>query len=265
MECADVERTWIEGNPIGAEIRAHLDACEACRALAEDDAGTARALAATASGGASVDFGDLEAAVAQAIAGERTVVARARAWSRPARVAAIGALVLAEAAFFATFLRRADWGTYPAWRMVATLGVFALGAAILAGVGFRPLHRPAPSRRAEAGLLAAALALPALIALLPAVPTTAPEAEAFNYPGWAYYCFVDGGGLAVAVLLLARLLDRGGHTSRATAVAAVAAAGFAGLLGLQIQCPINYPLHLLTGHASIPIGLALAYLLFRRS
>ncbi len=266
MDCSHVERALLEGDSTtGSEMQAHVAACEACRFLVGDGAPVARALAGSVPRATAPELAELELAVVERLGAERGLLARARALPRPARLGAIALLALAEALFFSTFLRRVDFATYPAWRMAATLGIYALGVVLLGWFALRPLYLPPLPRWAERTLLAAGLGVPALIALLPAVPTTAPEAEVFNYPGWAYYCFVDGGGLAVAVLLCARFLDRGGHQSRATALAAVAGAAFVGLAGLQIQCPINYPMHLLTGHATVPIGLALAYVLFRRS
>jgi hypothetical protein len=272
MDCSDVERALVvcEGeSPSGSEIEAHLAGCEACQFLVGEGAPVALALAGTMTmttmpPGATPELAELEIAVGESLAAERGLLGRARALPRPARLAAIAVFALLEPVFFSRFLRRVDWTTYPAWRMAATLGIYALGVVILGWFALRPVYLAPLPRWAPRAILAVGLGLPALIAILPAVATTAPEAEVFNYPGWAYYCFVDGGGLAVAVLLLARCLDRGAHGSRASALAAVSGAAFAGLIGLQIQCPINYPMHLLTGHATIPLGLAAAYLLFRR-
>jgi hypothetical protein len=265
MDCSDVERAILAGeSPSGSELHAHLSGCAGCRFLLGEGAPVARALAGSVPRAGEAELPELQLAVAESLAAERGPLGRVRALPRPARLAAIVLFALLEAVFFSSFLRRVDWATYPAWRMVATLGVYALGVVILGWFALRPMYLAPLPRWAERTVLGVGLGLPALIAILPAVATTAPEAEVFNYPGWAYYCFVDGGGLAVAVLLLARCLDRGAHGSRGQALAAVAGAAFAGLAGLQIQCPINYPMHLLTGHATIPLGLAAAYLLFRR-
>jgi hypothetical protein len=37
-----------------------------------------------------------------------------------------------------------------------------------------------------------------------------------------------------------------------------------GQIGLSFECPINFPLHLLTGHATVPIGMLLGAKLWRR-
>jgi hypothetical protein len=147
--------------------------------------------------------------------------------------------------------------------MIATLALYGAGVLALGWLALRPLHLPPLSRRVELGALAAGFGLPVLMALLPEVPTA--SSSGFNYPGWTYYCFVDGGGVALATFLLVRVLDRGSLPSTGAALAAAAAAGLAGLIGLQLQCPVNYPMHLLTGHATVPIGVAVVYLLVRRT
>ena len=64
-----------------------------------------------------------------------------------------------------------------------------------------------------------------------------------------------------AVLLLGRLLDRG----LGAALAAVSA-GASGTLLLHLHCPINHPLHLLLGHATVAlVAIAAGHLLHRRA
>jgi hypothetical protein len=80
-------------------------------------------------------------------------------------------------------------------------------------------------------------------------------------PRHALACFAIGGLIAAAVLILGRLLDRG----LGTAVAAVSA-GAAGTLLLHLHCPINHPLHLLLGHATVAIvAIGVGQLLHRRA
>jgi len=202
---------------------------------------------------------DLERAILDDIRAERGVVAALRERSRSTRLAALALLVGAEAWFMYTYLRRMDWADYPPWRMALIAGGFAAGALVLGWVALRPMYRP-PPRRAGA-ILGAALLLPFAVALLPALPT--PHLPRFTYPGFAFRCFAYGACLAWPVILWVRTLDRGGH---AFGWAAAVAGGYAGLLGLQLECPVNDPVHLLTGHAIVPVGAAIGYwLLLRRS
>jgi hypothetical protein len=206
-----------------------------------------------------MDYRDVQ----ELIAADRGALARLRAWPRGARFALLAAAVALEAAFFAIWFLRDDLAHYPRGRMVVLCAGYA-GLALFAGWhALRPIYLP-PARWASRLVLAAGLVWPLVVAALPEVPTTTHEPFT-SHPANAYYCIVDGGGLAIALLLLARALDRGGHGVTDHALAAAVAAGAAGLFGLQLQCPFNYPLHLLLGHATIPALFLAGTLLFSRA
>jgi hypothetical protein len=204
---------------------------------------------------------DLEGAILDEIRAQRGVMAALRERSRSTRLVALAILVAVEALFMFTYLRRGDWAEYPAWRMMLTAGGFAVGALFCGWVALRPMYRPPP--RGAGAILAAALLLPFAVALLPALPTA--YLPRFTYPGYAFRCFAYGACLAWPVILWVRALDRGGHAFGWAALAAAVAGGYAGLLGLQLECPVNDTVHLLTGHAIVPLGAALGcWLLLRR-
>ena len=90
-------------------------------------------------------------------------------------------------------------------------------------------------------------------------------ARDISYVAYAWYCFMTGCGQGLALLLLAPLLDRGGRVAGTEPLLLIAAAGVLGQIGLSVECPVNYPLHLLTGHAIVPAGMLLAALWWRRA
>jgi hypothetical protein len=55
------------------------------------------------------------------------------------------------------------------------------------------------------------------------------------------------------VLLLLRLADRSGRTQLDGVLLAAVLGGMAGVSALHLECPINYPLHLIVGHAVVPL------------
>lgn len=200
--------------------------------------------------------------IAALIAADRGVVPSLRAWPRWARLGLVAGALGVEAAFFAIWLLREDFASYPVARMVALLAGYTALALFASWHALRPLWLP-PAPWASRVVVAVGILWPLAVACLPEVPTT--THEPFSHPANAYYCVVDGGGLAIALLLLARALDRGGHGFGDHALAAAIAAGAAGLLGLQLQCPFNYPLHLVLGHATIPALFLAGTLLFSRA
>src|SRR5688572_20105527 len=150
----------------------------------------------------------LEAAVLSRIAAEHGLVARLRALPRPSRFALLVVLVAAEALLFWLFLRRADLGAYPSARMAVTVGGYG-GLLLAAGwLAMRPLYLP-DRRTLRHIIVGLGLLLPFVLALLPEIPTASVE-SAGQHVRWGAFCFLDGILVAAAVLLLGRLLDRGG-------------------------------------------------------
>jgi hypothetical protein len=260
MDCADLERALLAGEAVdGPGFAPHLEACAACRSLAAEGAPLARGLAGAAPPAPELDaaaLAALEGNVLGAVAADRGVLADLRARPRGVRLALVVTLALCEAALVFLALRRGDWDAYPRARMLIVLAAGALVAGVAAGAALRPLYLPAPGGGAWGLALIAVLALPFAFAALPA-PVAAPAMAAPALP-----CLALGSGLALAVLLVLRLVDRGG--SGLAQVAAAVAGGYVGLVGLQLHCPIGEPWHLVSAHAVIPLGLALLTLAARR-
>jgi hypothetical protein len=247
----------------GADVEAHLAGCPACRYLVDEGAPLAPALANGERGGGAADLAALEASVLADTRAETGAVARLRETPRALRFILLAALIGLEALFMVTYLRRADWATYPVWRMIVIAGGFALVALGLAWMALRPLYLRPLSPRVERAIFGVAIVLPFLVVLFPTLPTI--KISFFTYPGFTFRCFAYASCLALFVILLGRLLDRGGHVSRFVSLSASVAGAYTGLLCLQLECPVNDPLHLVTGHALVPVGLFLGTLIFRRT
>ncbi len=211
---------------------------------------------------AGVDLAALEAAVVEDARAESGPLARVREMPRALRFLMLAALMGLEALFMVTYLRRADWATYPVWRMVAIAGTFAAVALALGWLALRPLYLRPLSPGVERAIFGAALVLPFLTALLPVLPTI--KISFFTYPGFTFRCFAYASCLALFVILLGRILDRGGHVGRVVSLSASVAGAYTGLLCLQLECPVNDPIHPVTGHATVPLGLLLGTILFKK-
>jgi hypothetical protein len=208
---------------------------------------------------APTDLESLESKVFADIEADRGPVARLRSLPRGTRFALLVALVAAEAAIFWFLLRRGNFAAYPAGRMALTLGGYAtvlLGASWLA---LRPIYLP-DRRLLRVAFVLLGLALPVVIALLPEVD--GPPLGRDAHVQQALFCFANGVLVAAAVLVLAWLLDRG---AGAGPLLAAVAGGLTGTLLLHVHCPYNQPLHLLAGHATVPVVVIVFGFLLRRS
>ena len=267
MDCSDIERALLAGEtPSGPDLEAHTAGCESCRYLVNGGAPVAQALGQGGAGAAAPTAANLafmEGRILADIQSDEGWLARLRERSRLVRMAPMLVLLGLEALFMATYLRRADWSAYPGWRLALTAGAYAAASVGLAWLAFRPIYRRALPDWVRNAVFGAAIAVPFLIAILPAPPTI--RIPTFTYPGFTFRCFAYGTALGLGIILLSRALDRGGHRLGWVAIAAAVAGGYAGLLGLHLECPVNDPLHLLLGHATLPGGMALGTWLFRRT
>jgi len=202
------------------------------------------------------DLARLEAAVARALAEERGGVATARTWPQSLRFAVVLAALAALVTFFFVFLRRADFDVYPQVRYAVVGGSFVVMALAAAWLALRPLWKaplPAWVTPALAGL---GVALPVVAALVPGPPTlyfTESAHSASAQIRFAYYCVATGTISGLALWLALRVVDRSTRAPLDTTLLAALLAGMAGVSALHIECPINYPLHLLIGHAIVPV------------
>ncbi|MCA9582024.1 MAG: hypothetical protein KC416_09540, partial [Myxococcales bacterium] len=198
-------------------------------------------------------FDDLQAQIS---AEKRTV----RGWlrSRPTGLRGILAFVAFAVVVVVAgpLLPRADWAEYPAFRMVLHLGSVGVLLALSLLAALRPLHRPALSTATVFCLGALSVLCTLVLSLLPEVHTTS------AMTGPALPCFLYGVGVALPVFVFLRLLDRGPGLS---VILAACAAGLAGNMALQMQCPVNGSLHQLLGHVTPVAALGvLAFLWSRR-
>jgi hypothetical protein len=208
------------------------------------------------------DLSGLEQRLMARIEDDRGPLAWLQSRGRLPRVALVVALFALEALFFWQFLLRHDLAAHPPLRTALALGGSTLILVAAAWISLRPLYLP-EARRATALLVAAAIALPILLALLPEVPTARAAPTTEQQVRWAYLCFADGAVVALLVFALARLLDRGGRSGLG-GVAAAAAGGMAGVFMLHAHCPLNFPAHLFFGHATVPAALVLVATLAAR-
>ena len=204
----------------------------------------------------------LEGAIRADLDRERGVLAFLRAQPAALRLVVLLAVAAAIAALTLAIAPRPDLHVYPRGRLVVTIVYCTVTAAVAAWVALRPIYLPRPSHATIAVAAGLALLGPIVAAAWPAVPMAHPVAH--RVLPWAYGCFAGGAVAALAALLAARALDRGGAHAGGQVVLACAAAGLVGTTSLLLHCPINYPLHLLLGHATVPLVLAAAIVAARR-
>jgi hypothetical protein len=261
MDCPDVERMVLAGEPVsGPEAEAHLAGCESCRFLVGDGAPVAQLLAGSA-GRPAPDLQLLEAAVMGSVRRERGVIASLRALPQLARFGILVATMAAVLGVYFFFMRSWDWADHPA-QVIYTFGGMGGYMLLLGWMLMRPLYRPPLPPWVSWALVGGGLLLPVLLAVLPLAPKG--TEDDFPYVLSGYSCFAFGTVISLVVFLAARFLDRGGRSSLGVPFAAVAA-GLCGAIGLQIGCSENYPLHLLTGHALVPVAMLVGSWLFKKA
>src|SRR6185503_6361963 len=136
------------------------------------------------------------------------------------------------------------------------LGSHALVLLVAMWEAMRPVYRAA---RSPALLVAAATLLPASLTLLPELPTS----FSFSYGRLGWFCFTTGVVQGLSMLVLLGLVDRS-EGQLGPLLLAVVAGGMLAQIGLTLHCPVNDRWHLLSGHASVPVGLLIGALALRR-
>lgn len=259
MDCTEARQRILDAEMAAEGLREHLETCPACTALARDGGALARLLADGDTEPPAAPPPELLAAVQQDLARERGPLARLRSLATPARVALAlaGGLVILGVGVLKL---RPDLGVYPLLRFaleLGALGVIGLGAGWL---WLRPLHRPALPAWLAAALVLLALALPWALSALPAAHTAHPASLAGagdDLVSRAVACFLHGSMLALPLALFLALLGRGTRRLVRYAVLPAAAGALAGLVSLNLHCPLTAPVHLLAGHAPIVLVLVL--------
>ncbi len=100
-----------------------------------------------------------------------------------------------------------------------------------------------------------------VLALLPMADELHPlglEGGGLDLVPMALKCLGYGVAIAVPILLVAGVLDRGEHRGRPRVRLAAVGAGIAGLVGLELHCPIQLQEHLMIGHAPIVLAMLVA-------
>jgi len=196
-----------------------------------------------------MDYRDVE----QLLARERGVRARLRGLGRPARLALAAALVAALALAVLALYPRKDLAIFPRGRLLGALGGFTLLALLAVWHALRPLYRPPVPGWIPAAVFAAGVGALGVWAALPEVPTVGVREP--HAMGGMIHCLVLGAIAGTALVLLARALDRGGRTGMDMAVYGAAFGGLGANVGLLLFCPNTAPVHILLGHATVPLAL----------
>lgn len=206
------------------------------------------------------------AAFREAVSRDTGLLSTLRQLPRLVRVALAGVALGGLALVVGLLSARQDLGAYPALRLLLEAGASAVLALLLAKVALRGPHRAAPAPGVAWGLAGAAVALPAVLALVPPADLMLPGAKGGEgaFVKEVMACFVYGCAAALSVLGTLAMLQRLPPTrARVTALAA-AGAGLGGVLALQLHCPIAVRDHLMMGHTTVPLALILVSLLARR-
>lgn len=251
MDCLELEDTLASGRAvIGPAAEAHLRTCEACRSLVEDNGTLAASLRGAAPAVGPVPSAELDALLAR----ERGVRARLRGLARLHRVGLAGAFLAALAVLILLGRPRVDLDTFPRARLLLAVAGFAALALLGVWHSLRPIYLPPAPAWVTWAVFALGLAGPVAWALLPEVPTAHLPIDGLA-PVRMAHCFLLGLVSGAALLAIVRGLDRGGRSGTDLALLGAAFGGLTGNVGLLLNCPNNYPLHLLLGHATIPLGL----------
>jgi hypothetical protein len=191
-----------------------------------------------------------------AIAQERGPAARLRALPTQGRIG-IAVVAVALTVLLPRLLGHFDRGP-SRWSAPATAPALVYAAILVALLwsSLWPLQRTR-SRLVEVALVGGGLLAPfGLVDFAPG--------GACGLLGHLGYCFFIGTAIGWALVLLLRVLDRGGHQDRAAAWLSVGVASLATNLALQFDCPHTGAPHRLACHATIGVALGLQYLAFIR-
>ena len=211
------------------------------------------------------DSNSVFAALEEDIAAERGV----RAWlrSRPTwqRVGLAMLVALAIPGLVLSTWARVDLPLFPRGRLALDLATLVVAALPALWLALRPLYLPRLPSWTTVAVIATAVAAAALIASLP--PAHALHPASLRGVGEeliprAATCFIFGNIFALPIFVALFLLDR----RPALDSAALIFAGLVGNIALELHCPMVSPAHLLAGHFTVPLLLALlaSLLLWRR-
>lgn len=206
----------------------------------------------------------LERAVTARIAAERGPLAWFASRSTPVRVAACGAALIMPAIVQLVFRRRPDLGVIPLPQLGLELALVIAAMAVALLVVLRPLQSSELPARSAYVALAASVAVPLLLSLIPELGEVGASSI---HEFWVDVrgCFAYGTLLAAPTLVLLFAADRRRHAVPRLASLAAALGGLCANLALMVHCPIDHPLHLLAGHASVSVVFVGVYALLGRA
>jgi hypothetical protein len=250
----------LEGrDPTSPEAQAHMDGCAACHVLFSQGTDLASMLAgmqAEQPSGKAPSFADLE----RQLEGEPDW--RTRLAELPSKTRwLLAAAGLTFPVVVGLVRHRHNLSEYPPGRLLVELGVLGGLALAASWLWLRPLYRPQPNHRVLWAVLGIGLVLPWILSSL---PTALPDLPTASLAGShqlsrAGSCFFFGVATALPALLMLIGLGRRRSAFPGFAILPATAAALAGLVALEIHCPVASPSHLLMGHA--PVALALPLLL----
>lgn len=266
-DCADLRDALKHGQPLTDELGEHAEKCEVCAELIGGEAELGRALASL-EGAPQPELSKVMARVEESVARDTGAGAWLSSRATPTRLMIGVGLPIGIAIWILVAKARPDLALYPIGRLAAIVVAYSLlvGAALRHALS--PLQRTAPAPWVRPALTFAVIALPFVVAILPAAHTGHPaslEGGGDDFVRRALACFGFGTALSLPVLVLWALLDRQKQGSAPLAALVAAGAGLVGVLSLELHCPITRPPHLLLGHASVAIALTLIYTGVRRA
>jgi hypothetical protein len=262
MDCAQM-RQWVlgGGDVTSPEAVRHAEACPACRLLFADQGDLPQLLGDLAATRAPVllpDFDALRADIARAPSLRERLASMSSAW----RWLVAGVLLLFPVVLGA-LRHRHNLAAYPPARLTLEIGVFAAATLALAWLWLRPLYKRQPGHRVLLAVLGFGVALPWLLASLPAALAQSgqPLAGGPSELHRALACFSYGSVTAAPVLIIVAGLGRRSGGYPGFSILPAVASALVGILGLQLHCPEASPTHLLAGHAPVVLALPLLLLL----
>ena len=204
-------------------------------------------------------------ALRAAVQADTGLGARLQSLSTPVRVGVLVAVVLLVAGAVAILNPRPDLALYPRLRLLFEAALPGVLALVLGSVGLRGAHRPAPGRGMVLGLVLISVLVPVFSALAPPADMMLPGAKGQGAFGKeALACFLYGAAAALPTGLVLRALHRGPPPGPARFALLGLGGALAGVLALQLHCPIARPEHLMLSHALIPVvALVVVFLLTR--
>ena len=256
MDCRDVRDDLLNGGAERSEaFNAHLSSCPACAELAEGSGDLARSLG----GGEPLEEvpSELRRSLDSALAVERGALAELRSLPHRVQLGLATGLALLLVAAGGLGKLRVDMDVYPNLRMGGVVALLLVFGALALIHRLRPLHKPPIRSRTLDVLITLTLALPFVLAALPAVHESTSHPESLitegEFAARAVACLIYGSLLSLPLILLLLGLRRRVVTTRSHKLLAAASAGVLCNLVLQFSCPVTMPLHLLVSHAALVV------------